>query len=50
MSPDTMSTDNDEGGPTSPSTVAPRKKLSRRKLFALAGGGVLVLITAGGVG
>ena len=49
MSSDTMSTDNEEGRPTSASTVVPRKKLSRRKLFALTGSGVLVLVAAGGV-
>jgi hypothetical protein len=49
MSPHTISTDNEEGRPTSTATVAPHKKLSRRKLFALTGSGLLVLVTAGGV-
>jgi hypothetical protein len=49
MSPDTISTGNQEGGPTSPPSVSTRKKFSRRKLLALTGGGVLVLVTAGGV-
>jgi hypothetical protein len=49
MSSETISTGNHEGGPISPATVPPRKQLSRRKLLALTGGGVLVLVTAGGV-
>jgi nitroreductase len=44
-----MSTENQEGRPTSASTTAPCKKLSRRKLFALTGSGLLVLVAAGGV-
>src|SRR5215469_6691105 len=46
MSSDTMSTDNEEGRSTAASTVPPRKKLSRRKLFALTGRGPLVLVRA----
>jgi len=49
MSADFSKAREEQGVPTSPPPVPPRKKFSRRKLFALTGGGVLVLVTAGGV-
>jgi nitroreductase len=49
MSPDFIPSSKDESTPASPPPGAPRTKLSRRKVLALAGGGTLVLVVGGGV-
>jgi hypothetical protein len=49
MSPDFTQTNNKEVVPESPTPAPPGKKLSRRKVLALAGGGTLVLVAGGGV-
>jgi pimeloyl-ACP methyl ester carboxylesterase len=49
MSTDFTPTNNKEAVPASPAPAPPGKKLSRRKVLALAGGGTLVLVVGGGV-
>ncbi len=49
MSPDFIPSSKDESAPASPPPGAPRTKLSRRKVLALAGSGMLVLVVGGGV-
>ena len=49
MSTDITSTGNEEIVPASPNPTPPHKKLSRRKVLALAGSGTLVLVVGGGV-
>src|ERR1700686_2151051 len=49
MSTDITPPGNEEVVPTSPTSIPPRKKLSRRKMLALTGGGTLVLVVGGGV-
>ena len=49
MSTDFTLSNNEEVVPASPAPVPPRKKLSRRKVLALAGTGTLVLVAGGGV-
>jgi hypothetical protein len=49
MSTDITSTGNEEIVPASPNPTPPHKKLSRRKVLALAGTGTLVLVVGGGV-
>ena len=49
MPSDFTPSSNEEVVPTSPTPVPPRKKLSRRKVLALAGTGTLVLVVGGGV-
>jgi hypothetical protein len=49
MSPDFTPPGNEEVVPGSPAPVPPRKKLSRRKVLALAGTGTLVLVGGFGV-
>jgi hypothetical protein len=49
MSTDFTQSNKEEVVPASPAPVPPRKKLSRRKVLALAGGGTLVLVVGGGV-
>jgi hypothetical protein len=49
MSTDFTQPNNKEVVPASPAPAPPGKKLSRRKVLALAGGGTLVLVAGGGV-
>ena len=49
MSTDTTPSGKEEVVPATPHPTSPRKKLSRRKVIALAGTGTLVLIAGGGV-
>ncbi len=49
MSPDITPSSNEEVVPASPNPTLPHKKFSRRKVFALAGTGALVLVAGGGV-
>jgi hypothetical protein len=49
MSTDLTPTGNEESVSASPNPTPPHKKLSRRKVLALAGSGTLVLVVGGGV-
>ena len=49
MSTDTTPSDKEEVVPATPNPTSPRKKLSRRKVIALAGTGTLILVAGGGV-
>src|ERR1700681_4947721 len=49
MSTDITPSDKEEVVPATPHPTAPRQKLSRRKVIALAGSGTLVLVAGGGV-
>lgn len=49
MSTDRIPTGNEEVVTASPNPAPPHKKLSRRKVLALAGSGTLVLVVGGGV-
>ncbi len=49
MSPDFTTASKEESALASPPPGASRKKLSRRKVLALAGTGTLVLVAGGGV-
>jgi hypothetical protein len=49
MSTDTTPSDKEEVVPATPHPTAPRQKLSRRKVLALAGSGTLILVAGGGV-
>ena len=49
MSTDITPSDKEEVVPTTPNPTSPRKKLSRRKVIALAGTGTLILVAGGGV-
>jgi hypothetical protein len=49
MSTDTTPSGKEEVVPATPNPTSPRKKLSRRKVIALAGTGTLVLVAGGGV-
>jgi len=49
MSTDTTPSDKEEVVPATPIPTSPRKKLSRRKVIALAGTGTLILVVGGGV-
>src|ERR1700686_1212418 len=48
MSTDITPSDKEEVVPATPHPTAPRKKLSRRKVIALAGSGPLILVAGGG--
>src|SRR6202163_4988998 len=49
MSTDITPSDKEEVVPATPHPTAPRQKLSRRKVIALAGSGTLILVAGGGV-
>lgn len=49
MSTDTTPSDKEEVVPATLNPTSPRKKLSRRKVIALAGSGTLILVAGGGV-
>jgi hypothetical protein len=49
MSTDTTPFGKEEVVPATPTPTAPRQKLSRRKVIALAGSGTLILVAGGGV-
>jgi hypothetical protein len=49
MSTDTTPSGKEEVVPATPNPTAPRKKLSRRKVIALAGSGTFILVAGGGV-